>query len=556
MDPSTTEIYCVNNDIRKKYPLGTNLLEIYKDLGLQLKYGVIAAKVNHKMKDLKFRVYNPKTIEFVGINIPSGMRTYVRSLCFVMYKAMRELYPEAMLRIEHPVSKGYYCKILDLGRELSDADIQMIREKMSLIILQDLPFEMEVLPTQRAIEIFESYGAKDKVNLLKSLGSMYTRVYKLDGLYDYYYGSLAPSTGYLRVFDLRIYFDGLLLQVPNRKNPIKVEDFISQEKLFETFCENSDWNNIMGLNNVGDMNLALKENHRASILIKIAEALQEKRISRIADQIYARKKDIRTILVSGPSSSGKTTFSKKLSIQLAVNGLKPIALSLDDYFLPREETPRDESGEYDFESLYALDLDLFNSQLKKMIAGEEVEIPYFNFETGQRQYKGRKIKLNEDNLLVIEGIHALNPDLTQIPDEKKYKVYVSALTTISLDDHNWIPTTDNRLLRRIIRDFKYRGYSAEETIRRWDSVQAGEAKWIFPYQEEANAMFNSSLIFEFAVIKKYVEPILMDVPQDREEFSEANRLLTFLRYFSAIPDNEVPKTSLLREFFGGSSFVY
>ena len=555
MDVSMIEIYCKNNDIHKKYPAGTNLLEIYKDLGLQLKYGVIAAKANHKMKDLKFRVYKPKTIEFVGINIPSGMRTYVRSLSFVMYKAIRELYPEASLRLEHPISKGYYCKILDLNRKLTDDDVQAIRERMSLIILQDLPFEMEVLSSNKAVEIFERYGAKDKINLLNSLGAMYTRVYRLDDLYDYYYGSLAPSTGYLRVFDLQLYYDGLLLQIPNRQNPVKVEDFVAQEKLFETFGENTEWNRIVGLRNVGDMNIALKKPHNASLLIKVAEALQEKKISRIADQIY-NNKDVRVVLVSGPSSSGKTTFSKRLCIQLAVNGLQPIALSLDDYFLSRDLTPRDENGDYDFESLYALDLDLFNKDLAKLLAGEEVEIPYFNFETGQREYRGKKITLGKENMLVMEGIHALNPDLTKIPDKQKFKVYVSALTTISLDDHNWIPTTDNRLLRRIIRDFKYRGYSAEETIARWEKVQKGEAKWIFPYQENADAMFNSALIFEFAVIKKYVEPILLDVPQDCEEFSEVHRLLKFLRYFSAIQDSEVPMTSLLREFFGGSSFIY
>ncbi len=555
MDSSMIEIYCKNNDVRKKYPAGTSLLDIYKDLGLQLKYGVIAARANHKMKDLKFRVYKPKTIEFVGINIPSGMRTYMRSLSFVLYEAIQELYPEASLRIEHPISKGYYCKILGLNRKLTEDDVQAIKEKMSLTTLQDIPFEMEELSTEKAIDIFNKSGAEDKVNLLKSLGSMYTRVYKLRDLYDYYYGSLAPSTGYLRVFDLQLYYDGLLLRVPNRKNPIKVEEFIAQEKLFETFGENTEWNRIMGLRNVGDMNLSLKKMSSASMLIKVAEALQEKKISRIADQIF-NNKDVKIILVAGPSSSGKTTFSKRLSIQLGVNGLIPIALSLDDYFLPRELTPRDENGDYDFESLYALDLELFNSDVEKLLAGEEVEIPSFNFETGQREYRGNKIKLKDHNLLIMEGIHALNPDLIKIPDAQKFKIYVSALTTISLDDHNWIPTTDTRLLRRIIRDFKYRGYSAQDTIARWDSVQKGEAKWIFPYQENADAMFNSALIFEFAVIKKYVEPVLLDVPQDCEEFSEAHRLLKFLRYFSAIQDNEVPTTSLLREFFGGSSFIY
>jgi uridine kinase len=357
------------------------------------------------------------------------------------------------------------------------------------------------------------------------------------------------------VFDLRLYYDGLLLQIPNRQNPVKVEDYIDQKKLFETFCENTEWGEIMNLSNVGDMNIALQKPRNASFLIKVAEALQEKKISRIADQIH-NNKAVRVILVSGPSSSGKTTFSKRLGIQLAVNGLKPIALSMDDYYLPREMTPRDEHGEYDFESLYALDLELFNSDLKKLINGEEVEMPYYNFETGLREYRGNKVRIEKDNMLIIEGIHALNPELTQISDDQKFKVYVSALTNISLDDHNWIPSTDNRLLRRIIRDFKYRGYSAQETIRRWGNVQQGEVKWIFPYQESADAMFNSALIFEFAVIKKYVEPILMDVPQDCEEYSEVHRLLRFLRYFSAIQDEEIPTTSLLREFFGGSSFAY
>lgn len=555
----TVEIFCKNNGEKKEYPAGTSLLEIYKDLNLHLKYGVIAAKANNKTKDLKFCVYKPKTIEFIGIDCQSGMRTYVRSLSFVLYKAVKDSFPGATLRIEHPISKGYYCKVIKTdGTSLCEADIEKIKENMNMTILQDIPFQMELKRVPEAIEIFQEEGAMDKVNLINSLHTLYTRIYKLGDLYDYYYGALAPSTSYLKIFDIKLFFDGMLLMIPNRSNPVKIEDFVPQEKMFHTFTEYAEWNRIMKMDNVGDINLAIadKKNRLASIMIMVAEALQEKRISKIADKI-AELKTAKIILIAGPSSSGKTTFSKKLSIQLAINTLRPFSLSLDNYFLPRKDTPKDENGEYDFESLYALDLDLFNKQMALLIAGEEVEIPYYNFETGEREFRGEKIKLEPNNLLVIEGIHGLNPELTSmIPEEQKFRIYVSALTTLSLDDHNWIPTADSRLLRRIVRDYKYRGYSAEETIHRWDKVRQGENKWIFPYQENANVMFNSALLFEIPAIKKYAEPILMEVPQDHPEYSEAHRLLKFLRYFGTIQDNDIPTTSVLREFVGGSSFLY
>lgn len=550
------EIFCKNNGQSKEFPAGVSLLDIYKELDLNLENGVLAARANNKVKNLKFRVYKPKTVEFFGIETASGMRCFVRSLCFVLYKAVHNLFPDVTLRMEHPISNGYYCTMKGLEKPLAEADVNTIKEKMHEFIIRDIPFSMNEITTDEAVSIFKANHANDKVKLLESFGELYTPIYELEGLHDYYYGSLVPSTGFLTIFDLKLFNDGVLLQVPDKKNPKEVEKFELQPKLFETFAEHNRWNKILGLENVGDLNFAIKREKNASTLIKVAEALQDKKIAQIADMISDRP-DAKIILVSGPSSSGKTTFSKKLSVQLYVNALKPIALSLDDYFVPRELTPLDENGNYDFESLYALDLELFNTQLKQLLNGEEVELPTFDFGSGSRVYKGNKAKLNKDNILIIEGIHALNPNLTmQIPDKNKFKIYVSALTTISLDNHNWIPTTDNRLIRRIVRDYKYRGYSAEDTINRWDSVRDGEAKWIFPYQENADVMFNSALLFELAVLKKHAEPILLEVPQSSPAYSEAYRLLKFLRYFTPIPDSEVPFTSLLREFLGGSTFKY
>lgn len=552
------QIYCKNNNIYKEFPIGSSLLDIYRGFKLDFKYPVVSAKVNNRIEGLRYRAYNNKDIEFLDATNSSAMRTYVRSLSFVLYKAITELFPEGKLFVEHPVSKGYFCNI-EIGREVQIDDIALIKARMQEIIDQDLPFYRKEVRTTDAIALFEEEGMHDKVKLLKTSGAIYTYYYELGGTKDYYYGSLLPSTGALKVFDLIKYYDGVLLRIPNRDNPFEIAELTKQEKMFSVFKEYLSWQRIMGVRTVGDMNIASKNGHTTD-LINVAEALQEKKIAQIADEIHCRGKKgkpVRAVLISGPSSSGKTTFSKRLSIQLMTNGLKPVAISLDNYFVERDETPKDENGDFDYESLYALDLELFDQHLQALIRGEKVELPSFNFQTGKKEYKGDTLQLKENMILILEGIHALNPSLTEhIKREDKYMVYVSALTTISLDDHNWIPTTDNRLLRRIVRDYNYRGYSAEETISRWKSVRAGEDKWIFPYQENADAMFNSALIFELAVIRRYAEPILMCVPQSDPAYSEAYRLLKFLNFFYPIQDKQIPPTSLLREFLGGSSFEY
>ena len=552
------QICCKNNNISKKFPIGSSLLEIYQGFKLDLPYQVVSAKVNNRSEGLNFRVYNNKDVEFLDVRDPSGMRTYVRTLCFILYKAVRELYPQGKLLVEHPVSKGYFCKLV-LDRPVELEDVMALKQRMQEIVTEDIPFHRTECHTAEAVRIFSEQGMEDKVKLLETSGSLYTYYYTLDDTIDYYYGNLLPSTGYIQLFDLVKYYDGLLLRIPNKENPNVLEDVVKQEKMLDVFAEHLRWNYIMGLGNVGDINQACEEGH-ATDLIKVAEALQEKKIAQIADTIFHRGKEgkqVRLVLISGPSSSGKTTFSKRLSIQLMTNGLRPYPIALDNYFVNREDTPRDEKGDYDYESLYALDLELFNQQLQALLRGEEVDLPTFNFTTGKREFNGDKLRIDDHTVLILEGIHALNPELTpQIPEENKFKIYVSALTTISLDDHNWIPTTDNRLLRRIVRDFNYRGYSAQETISRWPSVRAGEDKWIFPYQENADIMFNSAMLFEFAVLRYHAEPILSSVPRNCPEYAEAYRLLKFIKYFTPVPDNEVPPTSLLREFFGGSSFKY
>lgn len=554
----TLQIYCKNNNIRKEFPIGCSLLDIYSDLKLDFPYQVVSAKVNNKAEGLNFRLYNNKNVEFLDVRDPSGMRTYVRTLCFILYKAMREIFPEGKLYVEHPISKGYYCK-LDIGRKVELADVQQLKSHMQKIIDADLPFERKECPIEEAIRIFSEQGMEDKVRLLETSGDIYTYYYKLGDTVDYYYGSLLPSTGFIKTYDLVKYYDNLLLRIPDKHNPDVLEDIVKQEKMLDVFKEYLHWLDILELSNVGDFNLACEKGH-ATDLINVAEALQEKKIAQIADTIFQRTENgqhTMMVLISGPSSSGKTTFSKRLSIQLMANGLKPYPISLDDYFVDREHTPHDENGDFDYESLYALDLEAFNNDLQALLRGEEIELPRFNFTTGKREYRGEKLKIDEHTILILEGIHALNPELTkQIPNESKFKIYVSALTTISLDDHNWIPTTDNRLLRRIIRDYYYRGYSARETISRWPSVRKGEDKWIFPYQENADVMFNSALLFEFAVLRSHAEPILSHVPKNCPEYAEAYRLLKFIRYFIPVRDNEIPPTSLLREFLGGSSFTY
>ena len=552
------QIYCKNINKSKCFPIGITLLDIYSGFGLNMPYGPVSAKVNNKVESLTFRVYNNKDVEFLNLCSSSGMRTYVRSLFFVLYKAVEDLYPNGNIVLEHPISKGYYCQ-LKLDRSIGLDDVQRIKQRMKEIIAEDLPFERFEKHTDEVVELFRQKGMKDKVQLLETSGNLYSYYYTLGDTIDYYYGSLLPSTGYLHLFDLVKYYDGLLLQVPNRSNPSKLEEMLKQEKMLEVLKEHRQWNQILGIGTVGDFNKACNAGY-ATELINVSEALQEKRISQIADEIYHRGQKgqpVKLILISGPSSSGKTTFSKRLSVQLMANGLKPYPVSLDDYFVNRVDTPKDESGNYDYESLYALDLDFFNQQLQALLNGEEVELPRFNFNTGIREMSGNRLKVDDNMILILEGIHALNPELTpHIPAESKFKIYVSALTTILLDNHNYIPTTDNRLLRRIIRDYKYRGYSAEETISRWPSVRAGEEKWIFPFQENADVMFNSALLFELAIIKDYAEPILRKVPNNRPEYSEAYRLRKFLEYFIPLQDKELPPTSLLREFLGGSSFRY
>lgn len=552
------QIYCKNTNSTKSFPEGSSLLTIYTGFNLQMPYGPVSAKVNNKVESLDFRVYYNKDVEFLDITSASGMRTYVRSLCFVLVKAVEELYPEGSISLEHPVSKGYYCN-LHLDRGIGLDDVMRIKQKMQEIIHADIPYLRMECHTEEVVRLFRQRGMLDKAKLLETSGQLYSYYYRLGDTVDYYYGSLVPSTGYLHLFDLVKYYDGLLLRIPSRNNPNKLEELVKQEKMLEVFQEYHRWNQILGISTVGDFNIACNSGH-ATDLINVSEALQEKKIAHIADEITHRNENgerVKLVLISGPSSSGKTTFSKRLSIQLMTNGIRPYPISLDDYFVNREDTPLDENGKHDFESLYALDLPFFEKQLKALLAGEEVELPRFNFTTGKREMSGKKLRVDEHMILILEGIHALNPALTpNIPAANKYKIYVSALTTILLDNHNYIPTTDNRLLRRIIRDYKYRNYSAEETIARWPSVRAGEDKWIFPYQEYADAMFNSALLFELAVLKENVEPVLRKVPNSCPEYSEAHRLLRFLSYFTPVQDKELPPTSLLREFLGGSSFNY
>lgn len=552
------QIYCKNKNLSKEFPEGSSLFEIYQGFELKMPYGPVSARVNNKVEDLNFKVYYNKDIEFLDITSASGMRTYVRSLCFILTKAVAELYPNGNIILEHPVSKGYFCK-LRIDRTIGLDDVIRIKQRMQEIIQADLPFVRHEKHTEEVIRLFKERGMDDKVKLLETSGQLYSCYQQLDDTIDSYYGSLVPSTGYIRLFDIVKYYDGLLLRIPNRENPNKLEDVVKQEKMLDVFQESHRWNEILGINTVGDLNQACNRG-MATDLINVSEALQEKKIVRIADEITNRNENgqrVKLVLISGPSSSGKTTFSKRLSIQLMTNGIRPYPISLDDYFVNREDTPLDAEGKHDFESLYALDLPFFEAQLKALLAGEEVELPRFNFNTGKREPSGKKLRIDDNMILVLEGIHALNPALTpNIPAANKYKIYVSALTTILLDNHNYIPTTDNRLLRRIIRDYKYRSYSAEATINRWGSVRAGEDKWIFPFQEYADAMFNSALIFELAILKDYVEPILRKVPNNNPAYSEAHRLLRFLAHFVSVQDKELPPTSLLREFLGGSSFEY
>ena len=546
-------IRCKNNGAVREFIPGTTLQEAFEAFALDMPYGAVSARVNNKVEGLSFKVYNHKDVEFLDITSASGMRTYVRTLFFVLTKAVDELYAGSKIVIEHPVSKGYFCN-LHIGRAVTQADVDAIKQRMQEIVRADMPLYHINSTTDEAVNLFRDEGRSDVVTLLETTGRLYSSYYRLGDKIDYYYGSLLTSTGKIHLFELQRYHDGLLLRVPSRDNPDILEELVRQDKMRGIFSEHHQWQKILGVSTVGEFNTACRRGH-TNDLINVAEALQEKRIAGIADDIHRR--GARIVLISGPSSSGKTTFSKRLSIQLMANGLHPVALSLDDYFVDRELTPRDEHGEYDFESLYAVDLPYFNAQLSALLQGEEVELPRFDFTTGRRVLTGRRLRIDVGTVLILEGIHALNPELTtHIAEDAKYGVYVSALTSIMLDDHNYIPTTDNRLLRRILRDYKYRNYSAEDTINRWGSVRKGEDKWIFPYQENADAMFNSALLFELAVLRSHLIPILEQVKENSSAYSEAYRLRKFLQYFEPVPDNDLPPTSLLREFLGGSSFKY
>ena len=552
----TITIYCKNNNTYKDVPIGSSLLDIYTAVGAPLRYRPMNAQVNNKTESLNFRCWQPKDIEFIDYTQLSGLRTYVRSLCHIFSKAVYDIWPTATLNLEHPVSKGYYC-VIHNGKNIDLETIEKIKKRMWELIDADLPFLHKSVRTVDAAVLFRERGINDKARLIETAGLPYTSYYELEGYINFFYGCLTPSTGYIQLFDLEPYMDGVLLRIPKQTDPMELQPVIKQDKMFEAYKEHLTLQRTVGLDNVGDLNLAI-EKGRSQDIILVSEAMQEKQVAKIAEKIAdGYKEGIRIVLISGPSSSGKTTFCKRLQVQLTTNLLHPVGISLDDYFLNREDTPKDEHGEYDFESLYALDLPYFNKDLKKLLSGEEIELPSFNFESGRRIFKGKKLKLRENSILVIEGIHALNPELTEFIDDKyKYRVYVSVLTSISLDNHNWIPTTDNRLLRRIIRDYRFRGYSAEDTINRWPSVRRGEDKWIFPYQENADAMFNSAMLYELAALRKYAEPILAQVPESNKANAEAYRLLRFLRYFNYIPTEELPGTSLLREFLGGGSFKY
>ena len=547
-------IRCKNNKKTQEVPIGSTLSDIYKEINLQMPYGPVSAKVNNKVEGLHYRVYHNKDVEFLNLLSPSGIRTYTRSLFLVLCKAVHDLYPTSSVVIDIPVSNGYYCN-LKLGHEITTEDVDRIRTRMQEIIDAKMPIQRYETTIEEAVKMFTELGDIQKAKLLKSSGSLYCVYYVLEDYKDYYYGSMLTNTSQLHLFGLEPYFDGVLLRIPSTQDPSKLGELIRQDKMFEVFKEHHRWQSILGIKTVGDFNEAVK-NGLATDLINVSEALQEKKISQIADTIAGRK-EIKVVLIAGPSSSGKTTFCKRLSVQLLASGVKPVQISLDDYFVNRAETPKDENGELDYESIYALNIPLINEQFNALFRGEEVELPKYNFQTGISEKSGNKLHLGENNILLVEGIHALNPALTeQIADDKKFKIYASALTTILLDDHNYIPTTDNRLLRRIVRDYKYRGCSAQETIHRWPSVRAGENKWIFPYQEQADVMFNTALLFELAVIKPQAEEVLEQVPENCEEYAEAYRLRKFLKYFAPLPFRNLPPTSLLREFLGGSSFKY
>ena len=560
---SMLQIRCKNTNTTKSFPEGASLLDVYKDFAeeIALPYPVVAAKVNNTPQGLKFRLYQNRDVEFLDARAGSGHRAYVRSLCFILYKATQDVFPGSKLFIEHTISRGYYCNFKKKGNEpLTPEDVDAISQRIQEIVDLDMPFRRYEATNEEAVRVFAERGLTDKVKLLETSGQIYSDYYTLGDTADYYYGPLVPSAGYITVWALEPYHDGMLLRIPDWHNPMKVAEKVDMPKTYSMFAEKTRWDIIMRLSNAGDVNKAILRG-RASDLIKVSEALQEKKIVQIAEEIDRRyhqeENPTRLVLITGPSSSGKTTFCKRLSVQLLACGLRPLSFSTDDYFVNRLDTPKLPNGDYDFDNISAVDYKLLEEHLMRLMNGERVEIPEYNFSTGKREWNGKKLKLGNDTVLIIEGIHALNPLLTkQIDDSLKFKIYISALTSISLDDHNWIPVRDNRLLRRIIRDYNKRAFTARETISNWPNVCDAEDKWIFPYQETADVMFNSALNIEFAVLRAHAEVILASVPKNCPEYAEAHRLLKFLHYFLPIDDHEIPPTSIMREFLGGSSFKY
>ena len=557
------QIRCKNNNKTKSFAEGTSLLDVYQEFAddLHFRYPVVSAKVNNVSQGLKFRVYQNRDVEFIDASDGSGRRVYVRSLCFVLYKAITDIFPGSKLFVEHPLSRGIYCNCKKKsGDVLTDDDVALVCQRMQEIIDADMPFRRMEAPLEEAVRVFTERGFFDKVKLLETSGQVYTYYYILGNTIDYYYGPLVPSAGYLKVRGLERYQDGLLLRVPDKRNPEVLAEKVPQPRTFEVFTEKVRWDIIMRLSNAGDVNKAILKGY-ASELIQVSEALQEKKIVKIAEEIDERfhreQNPIRLVLITGPSSSGKSTFCKRLSVQLLACGLRPYSFSTDDYFVNRVDTPKLPNGQYDFDNVETVDYKLLSEHLSRLMKGETVEVPEYNFVTGKREYNGKKFRLSGDSVLIIEGIHALNPLLTKdVPDALKYRIYISALTSISLDDHNWIPTQDNRLLRRIIRDYNKGAFTARETISQWKSVCEAEDQWIFPFQETADVMFNSALNIEFAVLRTHAEVILSSVPKNCPEYAEAHRLMKFIHYFLPISDKEIPPTSIMREFVGGSSFKY
>lgn len=550
------DVFCENTQKAYQLKAGSSLKELKKIVFPNNHKHILGALVNNQLQDLQYTVFKPKTVNFIDVTTLDGYSIYTRSLIFILYKAVNILFPKKTLIAEHFISNGIFCRISNKDVVLNDETIGMIKNTMQDIIDSDQTISRVELPTEQAVKIFAKEGLKDKAELLLTRGKLYTSLYSLNNISDYFYGTLAPSTGCLKVFDLINYKDGMLLRLPNRANPKEVLPVIPQDKLFQVFSEHKRWGKILEVTDIGSLNKAVELKH-AGVMIKVCEALHEKKVSLIADKIKAKRKKIKVILIAGPSSSGKTTFSKRLSIQLMVSGIKPVNLSLDNYFVNREDTPKDEKGEYDYETIKALDVNTFTDNILRLMKGEEVEVPKFSFETGQRYYDGEKLKISKNNVIIVEGIHGLNPELTQLlPKESLFKIFISALTSISIDNHNLINPTDNRLIRRMVRDYKYRNYSALDTLKRWESVLLGEQRHIVPYQEEADVMFNSALIYELGALKQQAEPLLQEVLSLQPEHSKALRLLKFFSYVKSIPTREIPTTSILREFMGGSTFKY